>query len=201
MIKSQRKGFTLVEVVITIAIVTILSTTAIVNYYSFNDRLSLSSAGQEMAINIRQAQTYGINVKENTPGGGVFNTPYGIYFDMDSVSNDNYVIFSDANNNKKYDENSGCGSGSTECVEKITLKGGVTISFVDATDACPAINAARSLTIRFIRPNPDADISFIKKNTGTVNCHSLSDAIITLTSRGGRTLLLSVGATGQIHVQ
>lgn len=195
------RGFTLVEVMVTVAIVTILMSTAIVNYYSFNDKLSLSSAGQEMAINIRLSQSYGLNVKEVSVGSGNFSVPYGVYFDIYSGSIDNYTIFSDIDGDKRYDEGSGCGQPGSECVEKVFLRNGVLISFVDAVSTCPATNAARSLTLRFIRPNPDADINFLTNGQGSVVCSSLSNAIITLTSKGGRTMIVTVEKTGQISVQ
>lgn len=198
---KKNNGFTLIEVMITVAIVTILSATAVVNYYSFNDRLSLSSAGQEMALNIRQSQVYGLNVKEASVGGGIFTSGYGIYFNMDSGSNDNYIVFVDKDGDQKYDEDSGCGSGNTECVESVFLKNGVTISFIDSVESCPASNSARYLTITFLRPNPDADISFFNSGGNNKACSKMSSALITLNSRGGRSMILSVEKTGQIYTQ
>ncbi len=202
--ESRRRynlGFTLVEIMVTVAIVTILISTAILNYFSFNDRLSLSSAGQEMAINIRLTQSYGLNVKETSPGASDFTKAYGIYFDMDTGDNDEYIIFADLNSDKKYDEGSGCGTGGgTECVELVKIDNRVTISLVDAIGSCPSLNAARSLNIIFLRPNPDAEINFLN-NGGNSVCYPSPNAVITLTSKGGRVSTLTVEATGQISVQ
>jgi prepilin-type N-terminal cleavage/methylation domain-containing protein len=198
---EKKKGFTLVELMITIAIVTILSSTAILNYYGFNDRLSISSAGQEMAVNIRQSQTYGLNVKETGVGAGDFSKAFGVYFSMETGENTYYIIFVDKDGDKKYDADSGCGSGSTECLERVNFQNGVNISFVDAISTCPSTNAARYLTITFLRPDPDADINFFNNGGNSLSCSQQSNAQITLVSRGGRTTVLTIERTGQIHVQ
>lgn len=194
------QAFTLVEIVITVGIVTILSSIAITNYYEFNDRLTISSAGQEMAVNIRQSQSYGLNVKEVAPSGGNFSAAYGVHLSKNSSDNTSYIIFSDINGNKKYDPAGGCGSPGSECVEKVSLRNGVTVSDVNATGSCPSTNLAQSMTITFLRPNPDADINFFN-SSGIGVCLSSPNALITVLSKGGRTIILSVESTGQISVQ
>jgi len=97
-----KKGFTLVELLVTVSIATILMSLVLFNYGTFNDNIALSSAGQEMAIAVRQAQAYGVNVKEVKAGSGKFNSGYGIYFNPADSPSD-YYIFVDTNGDKKYD--------------------------------------------------------------------------------------------------
>src|ERR1035437_10135833 len=152
---KKENGFTLIETLIVVAIVGIIMGVVLFGYKSYNDNIVLSSAGQEMAITIRQAQSYGLSVKQ-VANTGDFNTNYGISFDLSNPAS--YYIFADKNGNGKYDGDLNCSVG-TECVEKDDLKGKVTIVSFCATDqfaveTCP-IPAVKSISIIFKRPDPD----------------------------------------------
>ncbi len=195
------KGFSLVELLVSISIVTMIMTVVLFGYSTFNDNLALSAAGQELAIAVRQTQSYGLNVKEVTAGSGLFSYAYGIYFDPNTSSSDFY-IFVDANNNKVYDVGSGCGSGanSTECVEKISLRNNVTIYQICDASACPPSLSTRKLDITFLRPNTDANIYFTDIN-GTILSGPVSTGKVRLISPKGKTLTVEVQSTGQISIQ
>jgi Tfp pilus assembly protein FimT len=196
---SSHKGLTVIELLISVSIMTIIMTTVLFGYRSFGDNLGLTGAREEMAINIRQAQTYGLSVKEVSAGGGQFNTAYGVSFDIDNPTY--YVIFVDKDGDSKYDAGSGaCGTSTTECIERITFKNGVTISqFCDAVGCPPSNPSIRSLHITFVRPNPDARINFSNAGGGS----TISSAVgkIVMSSPQGTTRSVTVESTGQISVQ
>ena len=198
-------GFTITELLVTLAIVTVVMTVILFNYRTFTDNLAISSAAQEISIAIRQAQSYGINVKEAKVGGGQF-AGYGIYFNpTDVTTNTSYVLFADQPlpglfvGNKKYDEGSGCGSLTTECIEKFNLRNGVILSSLNSS-TCNPINAVRSLSITFLRPNPDADINLVN-NGGNIMCASQKNSQIGITSLNGKTLIISVDSTGKVSIE
>lgn len=191
-------GFTLVELLVSVSIVTVIMSLILFSYGTFNDNLALSAGGQEVAIAIRQAQTYGLNVSEATLGSSQFNKAYGIYFNP-IVDPTHYYIFVDSNSNKIYDVGSGCASGNTECVEKLTLANNITISSICDSSQCPP-TGVESLHITFLRPNPDADINFVSSGGGAVGGSQQTGKII-LTSPKGKTLTIDVESTGQISVQ
>ena len=60
-------GFTLIEMLVSIGIVSLIMAVVFFNYGTFNDDLALTSAGQELSIAVRQAQSYGLSVKEINP--------------------------------------------------------------------------------------------------------------------------------------
>ena len=190
-----KQGFTLVEILVVISIVTVLGSVVIFSYGNFNDRLALSSAAQEVALAIRQAQTYGINVKETTMGGGDFTKAFGVYFTQTSGQNKAYYLFADKNSDKKY--SSATGSCGGECVELDDLRDGVYISSIGGS--CPPANGSTALHITFLRPNPDAVISFT--NGLGLTCTDQSNGIITLMSARGSTAIITVYKTGQIEVK
>ncbi len=202
MLEVKEKAFTLIELMVTVAIATVLMSIVAFDYSTFNDKLALSSAGQEMAIATRQAQSYGVNVRESGVGTGNFNYSYGIYF-IPSLSPSDFYIFIDRDSNGMFNDNIACGVANSECVERISLRNGVRITALSNTSGCPApYSSDHSLHITFRRPNPDAIITFASGGTNPLaRCLLQSDARVTLTSAKLRTLVLTVDATGQIYVQ
>jgi prepilin-type N-terminal cleavage/methylation domain-containing protein len=76
-------GFTLVEMMVVMTLVTILATVIIFNHQKFNDNLELTNLSYEVALSLRQAQVYGVSVKEFKEGTTEeqrFGTPYGVHF-------------------------------------------------------------------------------------------------------------------------
>src|SRR3989344_223528 len=198
-IRKSTTGFTLVELLVSVAIVVLIMSVVLFNYTGFNDNLALASGGQELAIAIRQAQTYGLTVKEVTPGGGRFDSAYGIYFDPSS-SPSAYYIFADINSNKTYDAGSGCGSGNTECVGRFDLRNGVKISGICDQNACPPEVSVKMMDITFLRPNPDACIYFTN-NGGQIKVGPSLTGKVVLTSPKGKTLTVRIESMGQVLVQ
>lgn len=195
---KDRSGFTLVEAVVSIAIVSIIMSVVLFNYSTFSDNLALSSAAQEMAVTIRQAQTYGLSVKEVTPGGGVFDRAYGIYFNINDQSN--YYLFVDSNGNKKYDN-------PAELIEKVSLRNGIKVSNVCNETACPPSATVKMMDVTFLRPNPDASIYFTDISGVFVGKSPLISPFtgyftgkVVLLSPKGKTLYVTIESTGQVLV-
>jgi prepilin-type N-terminal cleavage/methylation domain-containing protein len=184
------KGFSLVETMVSVAIISSIMSVVLWTYSTFNDNISLSSAGQEVAIAIREAQTYGLTVREVTPGSGNFNSAYGIVFDPTDLTH--YSVFADLNSNKVYD--------SGEDVDKFTLKNGVTITAICDNTNCPPHPDVKNLNITFLRPNPDAYIAFAN-NGGGIFRGAAPIGKVVLTSHQGKNLTVIVTSTGQVTIQ
>ncbi len=193
---AHKRGFTLVEILVSVSIMSMVMTIVLFGYSSFNDGLALGSSVQEMAIAVRQAQTYGLTVKEAVVGGGNFNSAYGIYFNPVSEPGD-YYLFVDKNSNAYYDVGTGCGSGSTECVEKISLTNNVKISSICNDSGCVGTNI---VNIIFLRPNPDAQIYF-GNSLGINTSGPHLNVRVALTSPQGVTRNVIIESTGQILIQ
>lgn len=182
-------GFTLVELLVSVAIFVTITTVVLVRHSQFSGTILVENLAYDIALSVRKAQVFGLSIKESSTG---FNAGYGVHFDEDS--NNSYIFFVDKPElvtgvgNQKYD-------GSSEKIETLTLKGGNTISKFCAlsgeTQKCsPSITY---LDIIFERPNPEA---IIKSNNDTY-----SSAKITISSPQGMQWNIEVTETGQISVQ
>ncbi len=193
-IKSLR-GFTLIELLVSISIVTIISSFVLFNYSDFNDRLALTASAQDIASLIKQAQAYAINVREASVSGGNFNYSYAVYFD---TSSPDYYLFVDKNVNGRYDVGTGCGTSTTECIEKGAYKSNVVIDGICGDLICPPPNATR-MYIGFLRPDPDSIIYFVDSSNNYIVTKNTGKII--LRSPKSKTVTITVEKTGQVNFQ
>jgi prepilin-type N-terminal cleavage/methylation domain-containing protein len=189
-------GFTLVELLITITIFVIITGVVLVNSNSFNNSVLLSNFAYDVALTIKQAQSFGVNVKESSTGS--FTTSYGIYFDT-SQSNTNFVLFNDANNDKKYSDVGGvtsCPTNSLECIQRYSMKSGSYIQNICVgNDDQSCTTQASQLLILFVRPNLNA---IIYANGGGT---AYNYAKISLAAGNNATSSVVVTSIGQIFVK
>ena len=93
--KSTQQGFSLIELMVTITLVTLITGLLMAKYSSFNDVVLLKNQAYEIALDIREAQIFGVSARGEN---GTFKEAYGIYIEKDSQ---NYFLFQDTNNNLK----------------------------------------------------------------------------------------------------
>jgi len=194
-------GFTLVEIMVTISIAALIMTVILFNYRAFGDNLSLSSALQEMSIAIRQAQVYGLSVKEFSSGTGQFNDGYGIYFTQNDPTH--YYIFADLNSNNSYDGDTTCTKGS-ECIEKGEIRNNVRISDIcdisSGIDVCFNGQNIQGLTAIFIRPKTDAHIYLTDKHD-KVKSGPIDKGKVKFITQQGKIGFLTIESTGLVSIQ
>lgn len=157
-------GFSLVELVVIIGIFTMISSIILANYPTFNHRISLQNLAGQIALEVRQAQVFGLSVREASAGSNRFPA-YGVYFSKDDAQS--FILFTDIlNGDRKYNGSGEC-SISEECVEKTSIVNGDSIKDFCVYDRnnnkkCvveqnPA-GQIEYLNIIFVRPDPDANI-------------------------------------------
>lgn len=184
-------GFSLVELVVVAGIITLISTALILKQSSFDSTVLLRSLAYEVALSIRQAQVYGLSVREQGVGSANFDVGYGVHFS--GANPTTYILFADEDRDSRYDEG--------ESVEVFTLRRGYRITAACATlvqsgaERCTP-GELSSLSIAFRRPDPDALIrsDLVSESYGT--------ATITLLAPDGESArVISVASTGQIEVK
>lgn len=180
---KTKQGFTLVELVVTVGIFAMITAVLLVRNGKFDDETLLQSTAYEIALSIRQAQNFGINVQGQ---GGVFDRPYGIYFESGTTS---YVFFSDdpALGGEGY-YNKG------EEIETYTLGRGFSISRMCVTDGACSSDIGGGASVVFRRPDPEAVIK--------LSAEGKPQPVLTivLSSPRGSERYIVVRQTGQIAV-
>ena len=181
------RGFSLIELLVTVSIVTLVTGLALVRYSSFNSTVLLNSQAYEIALDIRQTQLYSLSVGA-VSGGSNFRDPYGIEFRTSSNNNTEYRIFQDTNNNTLGD--------SGEIFQNILLGRNFTITslclYTDPNLDC-TIN---QIEVLFERPD------FVARFTDGSNPVSASYAIVTVVDdMTGRTRDIRIDASGYVTVE
>lgn len=88
--KQPARGFTLVEMLVVLAIIVIITTIALVGQSNFNKSLILTETAYNVALSIRESQSYGLSTRTF---GGIQNAGYGVRFSLASPTT--YTTFSD----------------------------------------------------------------------------------------------------------
>ena len=181
-------GFTLVELLVTISIFVILTGVVLFSQSKFNSTILLTNLAYDTALTIRQAQTYGINIKEF--GTNQF-VPYGVHFDISA--NKSFILFADTDSNNLFtgSDLAHCVSA-VGCVNRYNIKSGNKILDLCTDSGC----GKASLDITFKRPNPDAIINSVPADP------SISFAKIILSSADGNaTTTVKVQTNGLIQIE
>lgn len=168
-------------------ILVVLSSVVLSSNARFGGAITLRNLAYDIALSVREAQTYGISVRQF--GSGNFTAGYGTHFRRSSPST--YILFADAvSANGLYD-------GEGELVRSFSIGGSHEIS-----DLCVTITGiseeecgVQKIDILFQRPEPDAQIRY---NDGVALNQR---ARIIVASPRGDTSSIIIEATGQISVQ
>lgn len=203
--RPTTEGFTLTELLVSVAIVTVILTVVISSQSTYTDGAALANLADEIGLTISQAQAYGTGVKEFSPGSGEFSASYGLTFSLlGSGSNAAYLSFADRNANQMYDGTWSCPvGGASECLVKANISRGNYIESIcvarnTGSDVC---NEASRVDISFLRPNTEAQLTFFNTGGSVYSPANMKGAKITLRSPRGGTRFITVYLTGQISVQ
>ena len=201
-LQPSNKGFTLVELLVTLSLFVVLTTIVIFSQSKFNGSILLTNLAYDVALTVRQAQTYGVNVREDVKETKIaekFQHAYGVHFDTKNNHDKEFILFSDSNNSGKYNGNWDCKSSSDSCVNSYSIKRGNYISsiFIISSDTgCSSVDGGCSvdkLDITFLRPDPNARFDSPSKN-------NITEAKIIISSANGDTRNVVVNSTGQISI-
>ncbi len=163
--KNKRGGFTLVELLVTITIFVILTGVVLFSQAKFNGTILLTNLAYDTALTIRQAQTYGINIKNFVNDSGNNFVPYGVHFDLKEGNNKSFILFADLDENGVFEGDPTSCNPADGCVYRYSIKRGNYIEKLYINDAAnpgqfiEVPEPDYSLDLVFTRPNPDAKIT------------------------------------------
>ena len=203
---KDARGFSLMEMLVVIALFTIITGAALANHARFGEGILATNLAYDVALSLREAQSYGLSVREGA-GAGIFDVGYGVHFKDDTF----FVFFADLDNNQKYDGTSVDGKcvNGTECLKVYRLERGNSIasfcgvltSFgsLDCRDFIANRDDISFLDVLFKRPYPDA---FIRTDLNGQNEERYQSAYVVLLSPKHReSRVVEVFQTGQISIK
>jgi prepilin-type N-terminal cleavage/methylation domain-containing protein len=205
----SRKGFTLIELLVVISIIGLITAVIVFNQSDFADRLSLTNTVNDIELQIREAQVYGIGVREFQPSTNEFSVAYGVSFNLNNSgsSNNSYFYFADREpQNGVHNSPTSCTpNGTAECLGRLYFSRGNIISRLCAvsasgSEACsPGVGR---IDVTFVRPNPSARIVFFNNSgTQTLPFSDTRAARIEVRSPKGKLQSVYIYTTGQIAIQ
>ncbi len=199
----RKKGFTLFEMMVSISIFVMITTIAVVNYRKFGNDVFINNLAYDIALTIRKAQSYGINVRGTSANN--FSYGYGVHFDIRSspnpctgvASNTCYKIFVDSLPSEPDLQ----WNNAAEDVETFNLLKGSTVSSLCVTSSSGEDCTVDVLDLVFLRPNPDAHIYFHTTGGATGGTTGYTSARIVIRAVDGREKSIVVYGIGQISVK
>lgn len=173
------------------------------NNREFGGRILLENLAYDVALTVRQAQVYGISVRQFETG--TFALSYGVNFNVSSEDNAReYVLFGDLNDSGVLDEDDYVEGEENAPPWFYRIERGYSVEklCVPAGESAEDCEQVEEVDIVFRRPEPDACISEGGNSPydGGV-CESEESARVVLISPRGDRASVIVELTGQIHVQ
>lgn len=193
---TPSRGFGLIELMVSISIMTLVSTVILVKNRSFNNALLLRNQAYEVAFSLRQAQLLAVSGTKESVGD---SNQYGIYFDVATApGNGGYRLFrddSDSSNTTigRYDAGDHTPPGGIGILDNRFI--------IDIVDSSGNPISENELTISFLRPNFDALFKYASGGyfTQTVYLKILPKDSSGYTNTPFR--LVEITSTGQISVK
>jgi len=201
---QKKKGFTLVELLVVLAIFSLLVGVVLFKHQEFRDNIIITDLAYQIALSLKEAQVYGINVVGLNQS---FDTGYGIHLSEDT--SDQYVLFADKfdagqrSGDYKYGGISSGGNCTSECVSAYTLTKGFIIEDVcgikKSVETC--YQGFTNMDIIFVRPDPSAIFSIYNNNQSSDRSAKYESVKIKLKSPQNKRRVVEVFSTGQISVR
>jgi len=192
--QGRARGFSLIELLVAISILVIITAAMLTSHSTFGGKILLGNFAYEVALSVRQAQVFGLSVREFQTSSNLFTIGYGVHFDALDLTT--YRLFADEDANEIYS------SSSDGVVETFSTRRGFQIARFCATlsndtELCSDTGDLTALDIVFLRPDPDAIINATRSN-GAPGVYQRARIILRSPQRDERSVL--VEATGQISV-
>ena len=176
--KQKKSGFTLIEMIVVVAIISVVTVLVLFNNARLNSTILVSNTAYEIGLIVRESQVAGLGVKATADG---FSASHGVHFDIAQPKT--VILFADKNGNGVYDPSN------NELTQEYTItnsragsilgicKGSVLST--STSNYCTTGNGEQTVDIVFTRPNPEAMFKVQDISTSPVEDYTGSIVIST----------------------
>lgn len=152
--KKNKRGFTLLEMLVSVSIIATMSGIVLVNYRKTNNIADVKMAAQKLASDIRMVQNYAMSLKEfensGTPEGG-----WGLRIERYS---NKVVIFADRDGSKKYRLSEDAIPAENERFKELELPENITFNIFVINNGAQSSSNRTFANIVFLPPDPETFI-------------------------------------------
>ncbi len=135
---SKQKGFTLIELIVVIALMAVIATLFLANYNGLRGPRNLKLAQNQMTTNIRKIQSYTLSARNVTVGG--------------TVAAKYYVVQASANSNQYTIQTIDTNYVLNSAQETVSLPNGISISSIQYVTPDNVTNTASSIQVAYAAP-------------------------------------------------
>ncbi len=194
--QSTKDGFTAIELIVVIAIITLISSTVLVSFSGLNQGIALQRGARELALATRRAQNRALAVSQLRIGGvDVIPPAVGIFLTTGST---NFKVFADLADpvsglsDKHY-------TSSSEDFETATFDRSIQIQALKGYPGGEATPAVNHDTANILFSSPDGTMNITDENGSNALIGERLDVV--LVAPNGQTKTMIVRITGQIDIK
>lgn len=140
-------GMTFLELIIILAIFSVLSSMVLFNYGNFQAKVDVTNLASDIALKVVEAQKAATSGKRVSGVGSGWKPAYGVYFQLSQ--NKKFIYFADLDSDKRFDGTDCTG----ECLGAIAI---IKNNFISDLTAVGARGSLNDLAVSFERPDSSA---------------------------------------------
>lgn len=185
----KNNGFSLVELLVTVFIVALLSSIAIVNFGDIKEQLALKRAAHQLIQDLRRAQEMAVSPRKSGKCSPLLlEKGYGIYIDI-PADNKGYKLYADTADDGSSSFEWGYYTPADCVIETIYIQEkGVIIQQITNTDG------GVKVSVNFTSPNPTTKIKWIADGMDEV------EIVLALEAKPSKTKTVVVNKAGMIAI-